>query len=115
MNLFAIVPAQHKAQAQLLLYVFYKMMDIHESRESILSISVSPTGENPPTHYIHCREVDDIFVEKQLIDQKRSNRSCPWAYTELTDDKDIALNNFTFMMLSKEKALSIVELQEINL
>lgn len=113
MNLFAVVPAQYQTQARLLLYVFYKTMNINDPLDSIFCDGASSTGKNPPTHYVYCRKVDESFVEKQLVDQRRSHRSCKWAFTEIPKDKETALNNFSFLLMSKKEGLAFLGLKEI--
>lgn len=114
MNIVAIVPAEYKTKARLFLYMFNKTVDIHDTLESIFSIGVSATGENPPTHYIYCREMTEELVEKQIIDQQRAKKACEWVADQLTTDKEIALSQFALMPLSKEDALLIVELNEVG-
>lgn len=111
MNLVAVVPAQHHVEAQLLLFVYYKMIGLDVEMGSIFSVGASPTGETPPTHYLHNREVNEEEVKQQIKDQKRSSKSCKWAYTELVTDKETGLNNFSFMLMPQEEALTLLELK----
>jgi hypothetical protein len=89
------------------------MIGLNVDIGSIFSIGVSTTGTAPATHYLYCREATEEDVKQQLKDQKRSSKSCKWAYTEIVNDKDIALNNFSFLLMSKEEALAFLELKEI--
>lgn len=109
MQITSIVPAEHKDQAQLLLFSFYRILGIDIARESIFSI---PVGINTPTHYMFTIDAKDSHIEEMM--KENVNKwcvGCKWAYPEFTTDPKVLLNYFSQFKGSYDSLLKLLKLK----
>lgn len=114
-NIFHIVPAQHRETVQFLAWAWLKTFGCKDELDVIFAEGVSPTGENPPTHYICSRKISTVTLALYMDEHKnRSSKAFEWVYPDLTLDKDIALRHFALMLMSKEEALEHLGLKPVG-
>ncbi len=112
-DLFTIVPAAHQKDAQFLAYIWLQQFKCTDTVDKILNVGVSPTGENPPTHYICARKVNENFLQMHLEENRnRSAKAFDWCHSELTTDKNIALTKFAMLIMTEEEGLNFLGLKK---